>query len=290
MTDNKITSRDWETLSAYLDGQLTGKEKARLEARLEDDPRLQRALDALQRTRSLVRSLPRMKAPRNFTLTPEQVGRRQPARERLFSAFRLASAVASLLFVLVVMGDFLGAPGLSARQESLEVQSIAVVTDEAAVEKSAPLEEEGAEAVVETPAGEVVALEMEPQGEALAATVDSFQSQAGGREEQRIAGPEAVGEEAVKAEIAADEAAPSMMLTAPEARSEEAEQPLPESQLSEDKTVAPGGSPAPTVELHDAEMPPQTPVSWPALRILEVALALIAVGTGLVAFFLKRQA
>ena len=60
----RITHRDWEALSAYLDGQLNRKERDRLEARLKASAELQDALEQLRRTRSLLRSLPPMRAPR----------------------------------------------------------------------------------------------------------------------------------------------------------------------------------------------------------------------------------
>nr|MBC8333233.1 anti-sigma factor [Anaerolineae bacterium] len=40
MTD-QISRRDWEHLSAYLDGQLAEKERALLAARLKQNPALQ---------------------------------------------------------------------------------------------------------------------------------------------------------------------------------------------------------------------------------------------------------
>ena len=63
---NQITSRDIERLSAYLDNQLDGKERARLEERLIADRELRRELQELEKTRLLLRELPRLRAPRNF--------------------------------------------------------------------------------------------------------------------------------------------------------------------------------------------------------------------------------
>ncbi|MCJ7658985.1 MAG: hypothetical protein MUO67_07530 [Anaerolineales bacterium] len=71
---NQIKSRDWEALSTYLDGQLSNREHTRLEARLKSDPDLQSALEDLRQTRSVIRSLPKLRVPRNFSLTPEMVG------------------------------------------------------------------------------------------------------------------------------------------------------------------------------------------------------------------------
>jgi hypothetical protein len=109
---NRISTRDWEALSAYLDGQLPVRETGRLERRLAADPNLQEALEDLQNTRALVRNIPRLRAPRNFTLTPEMVGMRQP-RPPAYPAFQLASVLATILFVLVMVGDFLFIPGVA---------------------------------------------------------------------------------------------------------------------------------------------------------------------------------
>jgi anti-sigma factor RsiW len=116
--NSQLSTRDWEYLSAYLDRQLKPKEIASLEARLSVDPVFSAALGELQRTRDALRSLPRMRAPRNFTLTPQMVGQRSSLRQRsplrarpalrLAPVFGFASALATFLLVLVIAGDFLG--------------------------------------------------------------------------------------------------------------------------------------------------------------------------------------
>lgn len=107
----KNSPRDIELLSAYLDQQLDSGKRARLEARMRAEPELRSAIDDLRRTRALLRSLPRLKAPRNFTLTPQMVGRvqaRESSARRIYPVFQFASALASLLLVVVLLGDFLG--------------------------------------------------------------------------------------------------------------------------------------------------------------------------------------
>ncbi len=111
-----ISKRDWETVSAYLDGQLSQREQARLESRLQKDFQLQIALNELRNTRDVLRSTPRLRVPRNFMLTPEMAG--HPIRiPRLAPVFGWASAVASFLLVLVLVGDIFNAgrfvPGVS---------------------------------------------------------------------------------------------------------------------------------------------------------------------------------
>jgi hypothetical protein len=100
---SQISRRDLEQLSTYLDGALSAKETARLEARLHEDPVLRHALDELRETIRLVGSLPEAKVPYNFTLTPEMVGIKE--RPRAYPVMRLATALATLAFLVVVGVD-----------------------------------------------------------------------------------------------------------------------------------------------------------------------------------------
>jgi hypothetical protein len=99
------TPRDLQLISDYLDNGLSAKEKERLEARLLHEPGLRAELESLQRTRTMLRSLPRRRVPRNFTLTPAMV----PSRPALFlfPSFRLATALAGVLLVLALGSDLL---------------------------------------------------------------------------------------------------------------------------------------------------------------------------------------
>ncbi len=93
--------RDVELLSAYLDGRLTPSDAARLEARLLSDANLKATLEDLRQTRAVLRRLPQRKAPRNFQLTPKMVGIRPP-EPRAYPAFRMATALAAVLFLASV--------------------------------------------------------------------------------------------------------------------------------------------------------------------------------------------
>ncbi|MEA3441300.1 MAG: hypothetical protein U9R58_13565 [Chloroflexota bacterium] len=99
----KMYERDWEALSAYSDGQLSSSESARLESRLPESGELRAALDELRKTSDLLRSQPKLRAPRNFILTPDMVGLRQQAPA--YPALRLAAVLASILFIFVLVGD-----------------------------------------------------------------------------------------------------------------------------------------------------------------------------------------
>jgi anti-sigma factor RsiW len=93
-----MNQRDLELLSAYLDGQLKPSDVARLEARFQSDPQLVSVLNDLRATRNLLRKLPARRAPRNFTVTRKMVGQNPPL-PRAYPIFRLATTLATLLFV-----------------------------------------------------------------------------------------------------------------------------------------------------------------------------------------------
>lgn len=102
-----------ELLSAYLDDELTIRQREQLEARLSQDPALRADLRALYQTVSMMRELPQVSAPRNFILSESMVTRRQPAPapepRRAWAAPLLTAAtlVVSLLFVVVLAGELL---------------------------------------------------------------------------------------------------------------------------------------------------------------------------------------
>lgn len=107
--NSDLPFREYERFSAYLDGQLSPQEVSRLEEDLRRNPQWQLALDELRETRALLRKAPRYRAPRNFTLTPEMVGK--TARQGFFSflSVRLAASLATLALVSALILQFLPA-------------------------------------------------------------------------------------------------------------------------------------------------------------------------------------
>ena len=169
---NQIKSRDWEALSAYLDGQLSNREHTHLQTRLKSDPDLQSALEDLRQTRSVIRSLPKLRVPRNFRLTPEMVGIKRDTT-RFIPVLRLASVLAMVLLAFVFIGDFmlLSAPGTQQLSAPSVVQmevSNDVYTPPQSAEKAAEILEE-AEApglAFEAPAAEAMTDEIEGESRA----------------------------------------------------------------------------------------------------------------------------
>jgi hypothetical protein len=101
--NNKIKERDYELISAYLDNQLSDKDRTLLESRLKTDHFLQAELHEISKTRQLLKSLPKLRAPRNYFIQAEAVQTRPSLR--LAPIFGIVSAVASVVLALVIFGS-----------------------------------------------------------------------------------------------------------------------------------------------------------------------------------------
>jgi len=95
---SRLAPNDLESLSAYVDGVLSARDRSSLEARLQADPELRQAVAELRSVKASLAGLPERRAPRNFTLREADVGRHAPAPT--FAYLRFATIVASALFVL----------------------------------------------------------------------------------------------------------------------------------------------------------------------------------------------
>jgi negative regulator of sigma E activity len=270
----KLSRRDWERLSAYLDGQLSPREQACLVARLQEDADLQAALENLEATRDALRSLPAMKAPRNFTLTPEMVSQPRQKSTPLVPLFRLASVLASLLFVIVVVGDVLGlGRGVGLMQPAME----------------APV----AEMLVEEEQEEVVGVAA-PTATVLAE--DALEDARDGEAEKAVEEAEAPEAEAYVEEEEAEEQAPAL----------EAESASPQATATPLATAAETIAPTPTssqtfsptetftpipTNTPEAVATPEADLGFPRLspiRLLEILLAFLAIVSAVAAFLLRR--
>lgn len=100
MNNKRRKTRELNKLSAYLDNALPAREMRKLEARLAVEPAMQEQLDNLRRTKRALSQLTRLKAPRNFTLTPDMVPMRKLSKQPLQGVLRLASALAAVLLVV----------------------------------------------------------------------------------------------------------------------------------------------------------------------------------------------
>jgi anti-sigma factor RsiW len=223
-----------ETLSAYLDGELSPSESARLEETLARDSVLQQDLREMQSWQQEMRAMPKRRAPRNFTLDPARYGR--PQRQPLAGAYPLlrgATAVAALMLIIALAANvFFGESSDAVMSEAAPVAMMEMATAEAAPQE-APAAETAPEA-----AGESIILE-----EALETEV-----------EQPV--PEA-GEEAALLPQRTREVLPGLELLDETVESSLAE----DSMAAEEEAPSADGQAAAAVEARSAlETPPAPPI------------------------------
>lgn len=223
-----LSERDLELLSAYLDGELSDRDRHMLEQRLAAEADLRRSLDELRATVRLVGSLPRLKAPRNFTLDPAQFQRPAPWWERLFAsgmALQLTGALGTAAsIILIVLGLALSG------QETPSLQDAA---------PSATLSEAPAAASLPTTLPATPTLAPSPPMPLMADEADGIEADAAEAEEAQestaelapevmLAPPGAPGETATNAETFA---APGAFMAPDDAAPAQASAPSPEGEL-----------------------------------------------------------
>jgi hypothetical protein len=279
MTKN-ISMREWEALSAYLDGQLPARERVRLETRLNQAPELRSALEDLRRTRAVLRSQPKVRAPRNFTLTPDMVGlkarpvRRAPA----YPFFRLSSALAAFLFLLVLVGDLTGLPSRLGFGGAAQPAQVAMAPAAAPLESAQGVNEAYPEPTQE--AGQAFQAQSSQAKTTQAPMMMMVPTTptpgaAATAEAPRAAMPVHPTPEGTPFGVAGGGLPPTSSVT--------------EAPPTQAATIAP---PSPATEDYAYPEASQVRESQPSgfspLRTVEVVLALLAVGSGLIAFLLRR--
>ena len=178
-----------ELLSAYMDGELSAEEQTRLEAQLQTDPALQAELDAMRHTVALVHDLPPVAIPRNFILSQAMLA---TARPQLTKSPRLcrvwnvpflttATAVVSLMFVVILAGDLLfagrmGGDAALLGEQRMAIQAPAEAPAPVAVQDVAVEREVVVEAVVEESETQAMVEEVEAEVEAEATVGDDEQN------------------------------------------------------------------------------------------------------------------
>lgn len=160
----KLIEQARTLLSPYLDDEVTLVERELVETVLAQSPELQTELEGLWATVNLVRELPRISAPRPFTLTEADVGLTSVERKAFSWSAWLKPMIGGLGVVIaaLIAVAYLLRPGLlpTSRQEAL---SVARAPDQSA----GAMAEEAAEAPVVAPAQE------ERAGEEEAAVVET---------------------------------------------------------------------------------------------------------------------
>jgi predicted anti-sigma-YlaC factor YlaD len=98
-----------EDLSAYLDGRLDPGRMAQVQKHLKSCTKCRADLATLRHTVALLKKVPAVRPPRSFLLPAIAVAKpkRVPRPSFAYAGLRLATAVATVLLVLVVSGDAL---------------------------------------------------------------------------------------------------------------------------------------------------------------------------------------
>ena len=120
MSSERGRIRDLNMLSAYLDGTLKENKQNKLKLRLEGEPELRLWLENLRQTKALLRRLPHIRAPHNYTLTPEMVTVRPNKKHPVFISLRLASSLAAVLLVVLLGVQYLFVEGRLSTSSFLE--------------------------------------------------------------------------------------------------------------------------------------------------------------------------
>lgn len=97
-----------EDLSAFLDGQLSSRQRSRVEKHLVQCADCRAELESLRQTVSLLHSAPTLKLPRSFLLPASEMRPVRVVRARVgYGYLQAATVVATLLLVLAASGDAL---------------------------------------------------------------------------------------------------------------------------------------------------------------------------------------
>ncbi|MBI3242537.1 MAG: hypothetical protein HYZ49_09630 [Chloroflexi bacterium] len=257
--------RELELLSAYLDNQLAPTERAKLERRLATDSKLRAALDDLQGVKTTLAALPKVKPPRNFTLTPKMLearGLATPARPltRLLPVVNIATALAAVLFAVLVTADLGGGFNVAApaQPSAAQVENFQVAEAPAAesqtveslpAEVAPKLTTETAEvSVALAPPVEAEPLTGVPQGGGLdTGNTSDGQPETASNDVAATAGETVTPPEAVSALALTESPTPDLLRTS-STEAVEAEMPGTESPAIVEETVQPS-FPARAVEL-----------------------------------------
>ncbi|MGQ9585464.1 MAG: zf-HC2 domain-containing protein [Anaerolineae bacterium] len=212
MTARSAEHLSAEWLSAYLDGQVTPAERQVIEAHLRTCPECAWEFRTLRHTVSLLHQVPQVAVPRPLTLREIEV---QPARPRqpwVLPYLQGATALATLLLVVLVAGDlFLGLGGMSRPTIPVPPPAplVAETAPQAVAEKAADEERLALQPTEETLVAEV------PKGEAeMSGAAEALGSQ----QPEETPSP-GVATEAVASPAAVEKALPSVVqaVASPEA-------------------------------------------------------------------------
>jgi hypothetical protein len=99
-----LTFKDYRMISAYIDGRCSVREKIAVERLLESDADFKKAVSEFNRSKKMLKVIPQVKAPRNFTLSPAMAPQK-PQRFFLAPTLNYAALAAVVLFVFLFAGS-----------------------------------------------------------------------------------------------------------------------------------------------------------------------------------------
>jgi anti-sigma factor RsiW len=300
----KISNRDWVQLSAYLDGELNRRDKIQLEKRLKVNPDLQAALEELKITRDVLGKTPRLQVPRNFTLSPAQIGIK--TRKPVYKGFRLAAAVMSFIFIGILILDFGGIFLAGSFAPAMATKSQDVMFDAAAESAVDELEEPAllaAEAENDRATEEEFGEEVSAPAEAADAEVEvmeevavsAAETEKGLAEEELAPSAEAEAVEEIAPVVGAESPGEAKTTSAEETAEGDTLADQYDDQARTNQAVpspTAEGLPLPTQAVTYADEPSRweiqrEPIS--TLRILEIIFGLAIIGFGAAAWVLRRR-
>jgi hypothetical protein len=250
---------------------LKESQQRKIEGRLAEDGDLRELLENLRKTKSLIGWLPRVSAPRNFTLTPEMVPVRRK-KQPLLTTMRWATSLAAVLMVILVSVEFVFGNMFLASQS----------------QKSVSLMDEAAFAAEATPEPLIIWGAPGVGGAGRGAGDDALESEMQAAEEPMME-MQAPQEESAEAPSQLEEETEEEII--PPAESEEGEsldvtKPTGESPILGINTDQ-GGEDLETTEDASPKASPFANLSL--IRWAEIALAVIAVGGGITLLILRKR-
>jgi len=100
-----LKEKERTLLSAYLDGELSEKDRARVSLKIATSPEAAHYVESLRGMKSLLRLLPQQKVPHNYTLTRLEAQSGRPGW--VFNLLRIVSGVTAAALAAVLAFDFL---------------------------------------------------------------------------------------------------------------------------------------------------------------------------------------
>lgn len=256
MSSERGNTRDLKILSAYLDGALKGNKREKLELRLEREPELLQWLNNLRQTKTILGQLPRLRAPHNFTLTPDMVSVHRQKKQPLTKALRLASSLAAILLVVLLGVDYLFIGGRLQTRSFLEAPKM---------ESASEISEANPEPLIQWggPGAEEGGADMGIEG--MGAGTTSIE------------------------EVEEEELPPTVMQEAPPT-----EKQVPQADADAQDEMILGINPDQAGEVIDrsesTKAVEESPINWQKLiRLAQVTIAVLALGCGLALLFLRRR-